>query len=483
MKKGTVIIMKPFLNNDFLLSNEIARQLYHQAAEPLPIIDYHCHIQPKEIADNRQFKNLTELWLEGDHYKWRLMRANGVNEDYITGDADPYEKYLKWVETLEKAIGNPLYHWSHLELKRYFGYQGIINSKSAEDIWKLCTDRLSKKEMRAVGIMEQSKVKLICTTDDPIDSLQYHEEIAANQSIHISVLPTFRPDRAMDIEKQDYRFYIKELEKACGFQIYDFELLKKAIVNRLEFFITHGCRLSDHGFTMLPYRIASPEIINSIFIAKMQGNQISLEDALCFKTAFMLFVAKEYYRLGCVMQLHFGCKRDNNSLCYEKLGANTGFDCIHPDNHLINLTGLLDSMNKEGTLPKTILYSLNPTDNAALQTMIGCFQNSDYIGKIQLGSAWWFNDHKSGIEDQLAAYAAYGLLPTFVGMLTDSRSFVSYVRHEYFRRILCNYIGSLVESGEYPYDIETLKKFVTDISYHNAKNYFNFVDAEIPGTT
>jgi len=467
--------MKPFLDQDFLLNNDTARQLYHQAAEQLPIIDYHCHIQPKEIAENRQFHNLTELWLEGDHYKWRLMRANGVDEAYITGNADPYEKYLKWVETLEKAIGNPLYHWSHLELKKYFGYQGVLNKKTAKEVWDLCANILSHKEMRAVGIMEQSKVKLICTTDDPIDSLQYHEAIAADPSIHTSVLPTFRPDRAMDIEKLDYISYIRELEKACGFKIIDFDSLKKALTNRLEYFILHGCRLSDHGFTTIPYRIASTENINTIFTSRMHGDTLSQEEIECFKTAFMLFVAKEYNRLGCIMQLHFGCKRDNNSLKLEQLGVNTGFDCILPDNHLINLTGLLDAMNKEGFLPKTVLYSLNPTDNAVIQTIIGCFQDFGCIGKIQHGSAWWFNDHKLGIEDQLATFAASGLLPTFVGMLTDSRSFVSYVRHEYFRRILCNYLGTLVENGEYPNDMEILAKFVEDISYHNTKNYFNFV--------
>lgn len=467
--------MKPFLDPNFLLYNETARQLFHQTAERLPIIDYHCHIQPKEIAENRQFNNLTELWLEGDHYKWRLMRANGVDEAYITGDCDPYEKYEKWVETLEKAIGNPLYHWSHLELKKYFGYQGILNQKTAKEVWELCAARLSHKEMRAVGIIEQSNVKLICTTDDPADSLQYHEEIAADSSIPTTVLPTFRPDRAMDIEKPDYISYIRELEKACGFLISDFEALKKAVTNRLEYFTAHGCRLSDHGFTIVPYRAAAKENINSIFDARMHGIMPGQEEIECFKTAFMLHASSEYTRLGCVMQLHFGCKRDNNSLSYESLGANTGFDCIHPENQLIKLSDLLDAMNKAGSLPKTILYSLNPTDNAAIQTIIGCFQNGECIGKIQHGSAWWFNDHKSGIENQLAAFAASGLLPTFVGMLTDSRSFVSYVRHEYFRRILCNYIGSLVESGEYPYDMEVISKFVADISYNNACNYFNFV--------
>ena len=466
--------MKQFLDTDFLLTNETAKQLYHQVAKQLPIIDYHCHIQPREIAENRQFKNLTELWLDSDHYKWRLMRANGVDEEFITGSADPYDKFVKWVETLEKAIGNPLYHWSHMELKQYFGYQGILCKSTAKEVWNLSCHCLSQQEMRAVGIMERSNVELICTTDDPIDSLIYHETIAADRSIRTTVLPTFRPDRAMEIEKADYLYYIKELENVCGFSIHNFEDLKKAITNRLEFFVAHGCRLSDHGFSTIPFHITSASHIDTIFLARMCGGPVNAEDIESFKTAFMLFIAKEYHRLKCTMQLHFGCKRDNNTIYYQALGANTGFDCINPDNQLIKLTCLLDAMNNLGVLPKTILYSLNPSDNATIQTIIGCFQNSDCINKIQQGSAWWFNDHKLGIEQQLECISSYGLLSNFLGMLTDSRSFVSYVRHEYFRRILCNYIGTLVENGEYPDNKEALNKIIEDISYHNAKNYFHF---------
>lgn len=466
--------MKKFMDRDFLLSTETAKTLYHDYAEKMPIIDYHCHINPREIAEDISFDNITKVWLGGDHYKWRQMRSNGVEEKYITGDATDYEKFEKWAETLQKAIGNPLYHWSHLELQRYFNYEGTLSEKSVKEVWNLCNEKLSDSSMSVRNIIKQSNVELICTTDDPIDTLEWHKMIAEDDSFDVKVLPTFRPDKAMNIEKPDYIDYLEKLSNVSNVSITSFSSLCDALKNRLAFFDSMGCKVSDHALEYVMYYEASKDEIEAIFKKRMNGEIPTELEQLQFKTAFMVFIGKEYHKLGWGMQLHYGTKRDNNTLMFNRLGPDTGFDCINTYSSSAQLASFLNALNKTDELPKTIIYSLNPEDNAAIGTVLGCFQDSSTVGKIQQGSAWWFNDHKIGMQDQMASLANLGLLANFVGMLTDSRSFLSYTRHEYFRRILCDMIGTWVENGEYPNDMEVLGKMVQDISYYNCKNYFNF---------
>ena len=466
--------MKKFMDEDFLLSTQTAQKLYHEHAEKTPILDYHCHINPEEIAKDRQFENITQVWLGGDHYKWRQMRSNGVDEKYITGDAPDREKFQKWAESLEKSIGNPLYHGSHLELKRYFGYDGCLNGETAEEVWNLCNEKLKTPEMSVRNLIRQSGVTLLCTTDDPADSLEWHKVIAEDESFEVQVLPAWRPDKAMNIEKPDYADYLKKLGTAAEIEIHTFADLKAALKKRMAFFDSMGCRASDHALEYVMYAPASDEEVETIFAKRLGGEMLTKAEELKFKTAFMLFVGKEYARLGWAMQLHYGCKRDNNVFRYEQLGPDTGYDCI--DNYAPSgqMADFLNALNASDELPKTIIYSLNPNDNAAIGTILGCFQDSGAIGKIQQGSAWWFNDHKTGMIEQMTSLANLGLIGNFIGMLTDSRSFLSYTRHEYFRRILCELIGGWVENGEYPADMKVLGKMVEDISYNNAVRYFGF---------
>ncbi|HIU74502.1 MAG TPA: glucuronate isomerase [Candidatus Pelethocola excrementipullorum] len=466
--------MKPFLDKDFLLSTPTANKLYHDYAETMPILDYHCHINPQEIAENKQFHNITEVWLGGDHYKWRQMRSNGVDEKYITGDADPREKFQKWAETLEKAIGNPLYHWSHLELRRFFGYEGVLNGDTAEEVWNLCNEKLQTPEMSVRGLIKMSNVTLLCTTDDPVDDLHWHQVIKADDTFDVKVLPAWRPDKAMNLETDFYTDYIKQLSEVSGVEVKDFPSLKEALCRRLDYFAENGCSVSDHALNYIYYAPASEEEVNAILLKRLNGEGVDAGEQLKFKTAFMQFVAKEYHRRNWVMQLHFGCKRNNNALMFEKLGPDTGYDSI--DNYAPAATAadFLNSLIATDQLPKTILYSLNPNDNAYIGTLLGCFQDSSAIGKIQQGSAWWFNDHKQGMIDQMVSLANLGLLSNFIGMLTDSRSFLSYTRHEYFRRIVCELIGGWVENGEYPEDYKALEKIIKGISYNNAVRYFEF---------
>ncbi len=466
--------MKKFMDRDFLLSTESAKKLYHNYAEKMPILDYHCHIDPKDIAQNRKFENITQVWLGGDHYKWRQMRSNGVEEYYITGDAPDYEKFVKWAETLEKAIGNPLYHWSHLELRRYFGYEGYLNSRTAEEVWNFCNQKLQQDSMSARGMMTKAGVTLICTTDDPADSLKWHKEIAKDDDFTVQTLPAFRPDRAMNLEKKDYLDYLVKLSEASGIMIVSFQTLCRALRRRLDFFASMGCLAADHGLEYVMYHPASEEEIEAVFAKRLSGGGITREEELKFKTAFLLAMAKEYHRRNWVMQLHYGCRRDNNTAAFEKLGPDTGFDCISQDAPTFELVNFLDALNQTEELPKTVLYSLNPNDDAVIGTIIGCFQDSYAAGKIQQGSAWWFNDHRNGMTAQMTSLANLGLLGNFIGMLTDSRSFLSYVRHEYFRRILCELIGGWVENGEYPNDDAALETIIKDICYHNAVRYFGF---------
>lgn len=466
--------MKAFMDKDFLLSTDTAKELYHGVAANVPILDYHCHINPQEIAEDRKFENITQVWLGGDHYKWRQMRSNGVDEYYITGDAPDREKFQKWAETLEKAIGNPLFHWSHLELQRYFGYTGILNSETAEEVWNLCNAKLQEDSMSVRNLIKQSGVTLICTTDDPADDLNWHKVIAADDTFDVKVLPAWRPDKAMNLEKPDYADYLAKLGEAAQMEIKTFADLKEALKKRLAFFESMGCCASDHALEYVMYVPASDEELEAIFAKRVNGEAITREEELKFKTAFMLFVGREYARMGWAMQLHYGCKRDNNVTMYNKLGPDTGYDCINnyaPSSQTADFLNALISTNE---LPKTIIYSLNPNDDEAIGTILGCFQNSDAVGKIQQGSAWWFNDNKTGMIKQMTSLANLGLLGNFIGMLTDSRSFLSYSRHEYFRRILCDLIGTWVENGEYPKDMKNLEKIVKGISYNNAVRYFGF---------
>jgi len=466
--------MKAFMDKDFLLSTPTAQTLFHEYAEKTPVLDYHCHINPKEIAEDRKFENITQVWLGGDHYKWRFMRSNGVDEHFITGDASDKEKFMKWAEVLGKAIGNPLYHWSHLELQRYFGYYGTLNKNTAEEVWNICNAKLAEPSMSVRNIIKQSNVTLICTTDDPVDSLEWHAKIAADDSFDVQVLPAWRPDKAMNIEKPEYLDYLATLSDVSGIKVTSFATLKAALQNRMDFFASMGCNVSDHALEYVMYYPATEEEVEAIFAKRFAGEKVTREEELTFKTAFMVFVGKEYNKRNWVMQLHYGCKRDNNRLMYEKLGPDTGYDCINNYAPSAQMADFLNALIETNELPKTIIYSLNPNDNQAIGTILGCFQDSTAVAKIQQGSAWWFNDHKIGMRDQMLSLANLGNLSGFVGMLTDSRSFLSYTRHEYFRRIMCELIGDLVENGEFPADMDILSEIVTGISYNNAVRYFGF---------
>ena len=466
--------MKPFMDKDFLLSTDTAKQLYHDYAAKMPVLDYHCHINPQEIAEDRKFDNITQVWLGGDHYKWRQMRSNGVEEKYITGDATDREKFQKWAETLEKLIGNPLYHWSHLELQKYFGYTGHLNGDTAQEVWDLCNEKLGQDSMTVRNIIRQSGVTLICTTDDPVDTLEWHEKIAADDTFDVQVLPAWRPDKAMNVEKPDFAVYMARLSDVSSVKVKDFSSLKEALKARMDYFADHKCSVSDHALEYVMYVPADDKEIDAIMAKGLAGQGISREEELKYKTAFMLFVAKEYNRRNWVMQLHYGCKRDNNAYMYQQLGADTGFDCINNYAPSAQMADFLNALSATNEIPKTIIYSLNPNDNASIGTILGCFQAAGANGRIQQGSAWWFNDHKVGMTEQVTSLANLGCLGNFIGMLTDSRSFLSYTRHEYFRRIMCELIGGWVENGEYPDDRKALKKIVEGISYNNAVKYFGF---------
>ncbi len=464
--------MQRFMDQDFLLSNETARSLYHDYSENMPIVDYHCHVSPREIYEDRKFANITEVWLGGDHYKWRLMRSNGIPEHYITGDASPREKFQKFAETLPKAIGNPMYHWCHLELKKYFGYTGILNGETAQEVWALAEARLAEPGMGARGLIAMSNVAFVGTTDDPVDSLEWHKKIAEDPSIATIVAPSFRPDKALNIDKAGWMDYIHLLSKTSGSPIFDMDSLCDSLSSRMEFFSSMGCKASDHGLDYMVYRPGTKEQADQVMQLALRGQPVTQEQAELFKTYLLVFCGARYSELGWVMQLHYNCLRNPNSRMLAQLGPDTGFDCIGPDNGAQAVAKLLDSLYSQDKLPKTILYSLDPGDNSFLDTIIGAFQGTECPGKLQHGSAWWFNDNKEGMRQQLISLANLSLLGNFVGMLTDSRSFLSYTRHEYFRRILCDLIGTWVENGEYPLDMATLGSMVQDISNKNAVKYF-----------
>ena len=458
--------MRAFMDEDFLLSTDTAKRLYHDIAAGLPIIDYHCHLDPREIFEDRRFENVTRLWLGGDHYKWRLMRWAGVDERFITGDASDREKFQKWAETLGLAAGHPLYHWSHLELKNYFGYEGVLNGDTAGEVWQLCNEKL--KTMSARKLILDSGVKALCTTDDPADTLEWHKKIAGDDSFGVKVLPSFRPDMALGIEKPDYPDYLKRLGG-----IGSFAELVGALKERLAFFVACGCRVSDHGMESVPFAPATADEVEAIFRKRLAGEIPAERERKQFKTALLLALGREYRRLGVVMQLHFGVIRDNARRVFRALGPDAGIDSIGDRASVKELAAFLNALDETDELPKTILYSLDPNDNAALVTVMGAFQNGEAAGKLQHGSAWWFNDHRAGMTEQLTTLAANGYLACFVGMLTDSRSFLSYARHEYFRRILCELLGSWVENGEYPNDEKALRAIVEGICFKNAERYFD----------
>ena len=466
--------MKAFMDENFLLSTETAQRLFHSYAETMPVLDYHCHISPEEIATDRRFENITQVWLGGDHYKWRFMRSCGVDEAYITGNASDRDKFFKWAEVLGKAIGNPLYHWSHLELQRYFNYHKPLSQNTASEVWELCNKKLAEKDMSARGLIRKSNVTLICTTDDPIDSLCYHKAIAEDQSFSVQVLPAWRPDRSIAIEKPDFAAYMEQLSSVSHIEINSFPALCKALKVRLDFFDSMGCVVSDHGLDYVMYAPATEQQADMILKKRLSGAALSQEEILRFKTMLLLFLGREYARRGWVMQLHYGVKRNNNTRLFQAIGADTGYDCIGDQAPAGELADFLNALECTDELPKTILYSLSPNDNAAIETIMGCFQNSQAVSKLQHGSAWGFNDHRPGMEAHLRSLASLGNLSGFVGMLTDSRSFLSYTRHEYFRRILCEYIGTLVENGEFADDEQILSDLVKDISYRNAVAYFGF---------
>ena len=466
--------MNAFMDQDFLLSTPTARKLFHTYSAPCPIIDYHCHLNPKEIWEDVRYENITQVGLGGDHSRWRLMRCAGVDEKYITGDASDYEKFCKWAEVLGKGIGNPLYHWSHLELQRFFGWHGALSAKTADEVWQVTKEKLAGGDFTARGLIRQSNVEIICTTDDPVDTLEYHEKLAADASFRTAVLPAWRPDKAMNIEKAAWKDYIGQLSAAAGVTIASFADLKKALSVRMDYFAAHGCSLSDHALNYVMYAPAEEAEVEAIVARRLAGAAVTDREEAVFKFAFMRFVAGEYARRGWAMQLHYGCRRDNNLTMFGRLGPDTGYDCINNYAPSEQTAAFLGALEKDGALPRTVLYSLNPNDNQAIDTICGCFQSSEAVSKIQHGSAWWFNDHFQGMTDQLTSLANLGYLAGFVGMLTDSRSFLSYPRHEYFRRILCRLLGEWVEDGRFPADEELLGEIVRGVSYENAKRYFGF---------
>ncbi|PJI09190.1 MULTISPECIES: glucuronate isomerase [Clostridium] len=467
--------MRKFMDENFLLYNNTAVKLYNDYAKDMPIIDYHCHLDPKEIYENKKFKNITEAWLYGDHYKWRAMRSNGIEEKFITGNASDYEKFVAWAKTMPMALGNPLYHWTHLELQRFFNIYEPLNEKNAPAIWEKANKLISGDGFGARDLIIKSNVKAVCTTDDPVDSLEYHIKLKEDSTFNVKVLPTFRPDKGLDINKPTFKSWLEKLQKVTGKIINSYDEFLEALEMRVRFFNEVGCRISDHSLSSVTYKEASKEEIDSIFIKALKGETLNIDEESKYRTHTMQFLGKLYCKLGWAMQLHIGAMRNNNTKRFKGLGADTGFDSINDEQIAYPISRFLDSLEVENCLPKVVVYNLNPKDNHVLGSMLGNFQGSEVPGKIQFGPAWWFLDNKKGMLDQLTTLANLSLLGRFIGMLTDSRSFLSYPRHEYFRRILCNLIGEWAEKGEIPNDIEELGSIVKGISYNNAKEYFKIL--------
>ena len=464
--------MKPFVHENFLLDSELAQKLYHDYAKSLPIIDYHCHLDPKEIYENKSFRNLTDAWLSGDHYKWRLMRANGVKEPYVTGNKSDIEKFEKWAETVPQLIGNPLYHWTHFELKRFFGIDTLLSPKTSD---KIFTDvEVILKGMRARDMIKMSNVETICTTDDPTDNLEWHKKLKDDKTFKTHVLPAFRPDKAINIELPWFNTWVNRLEEVTHKKIDTLDELLDALILRIDFFHEMGCRLSDHGIDRLVYQRSSHDEVSKIFFKGRTSVSLAEDEIAKYKGYMLTFFGREYHRLGWVQQYHIGALRNVSTRMLKTLGPDTGYDAINDGPIARELAGILNELDVTNQLPKTILYTLNPRDFEVAITIMQSFQNGGIPGKIQFGSSWWFLDTIDGMTKQMKALGNNGLLSRFVGMLTDSRSFLSYPRHEYFRRLMCKIIADEVNQGLFPYDLELLGKIVQDISYFNAKHYFGF---------
>lgn len=467
--------MTHFLTEDFLLTNDFAKTLYHQYAKDLPIIDYHCHLSPQDIAGDRQFENLTKVWLEGDHYKWRAMRTLGIDEKYITGNGSDEDKFKQWAITVPYTMRNPLYHWTHLELKRYFGVDQVLTPDSADSIYRQCSEQLGQNGNTTRGLLTRMKVEVVCTTDDPADTLEYHQQIKRS-GFATTILPTFRPDKAYAVENPvTYNAYLEKLSAAAGVTISSFSSLIAALENRIEFFHSLGCKLSDHGLEQLYFPEDKQAFSAETIFARLLKKEVLTKPEIQYiKYATLIELGRRYHQKGWTQQFHLGALRNTNERMLRILGPDTGFDSIGDYTQAVALSRFLNELDSTNQLAKTILYNLNPGDNEVMGTMIGNFNDGSIRGKIQFGSAWWFLDQKDGMEKQINALSNMGLLSCFIGMLTDSRSFLSFPRHEYFRRILCNLIGRDVTNGELPADEKWLGKIVSDICYHNAKNYFNF---------
>jgi glucuronate isomerase len=464
--------MKKFLDKNFLLHTDTAVELYYNYAKDMPIFDFHCHLSPEAIANDKSFKNITEIWLGGDHYKWRVMRSNGVDEEYITGNASDYDKFKAWAKTVPYCIGNPLYQWSHLELKRFFNIDLIINGDTADEIWERANALLKEKDFTAKGLIKRSNVRALCTTDDATDTLEFHKKIREDKEFGVRVFPALRPDKGINIENDTFVPWTKSLSDISGINIDSYDAFIKALDKRVEYFHKEGCRLSDHGIDRIFYEPSSDKEIEEIFLKAIEGMALTDKEIDKYKTKTLINLAKMYNKRGWVMQLHIGALRNTNSRMLDILGPDTGYDSINDGNIAESLAKLLNEMDKSKELPKTILYCLNPSDNYILGTIIGNFQGGGIPGKLQFGSGWWFNDQKNGMQEQMTALANLGLLRRFVGMVTDSRSFISYTRHEYFRRVLCDLVGSWSEDGEIPRDMELLGTMIKEICFYNARDYF-----------
>lgn len=467
---------KPFISEDFLLETDAARALFHDYAKELPIIDYHCHLSPEEIAQDRRWKNLAQIWLAGDHYKWRAMRANGVAEHFCTGTASDWEKFEQWAQAMPYLLRNPLYHWTHMELKNYFGISDrLLSPETAKSIWEEARAVLSQDGFSARGLLKQSKVVLICTTDDPVDHLEHHKVIAADKSFEVKVLPAWRPDKAMATEDvAAFNAWVNKLAKAAGAEVRDFNSYLKALRQRHNYFHSMGCRLSDQGVETIYAADYSEREITKIFAQLRAGSTINPEETLKFKSALLYEFALMNYEKGWAQQFHYGALRNNNSRMWAVLGPDAGFDSMSDGPVARVMSRFFDRLDKEGQLARTIVYNLNPADNELVAAMICNFQDGSVPGKMQMGSAWWFLDQKDGLERQIETLSQLGLLSRFVGMLTDSRSFLSCMRHEYFRRILCNILGRDIEKGLIPDDMKPVGRMVKDICYQNAADYFGF---------
>lgn len=462
-----------FLTDNFLLHSPMAERLYHGYAKEQKIYDYHCHLPPADIASNKQFRDLADIWLAGDHYKWRGMRTLGIAERLITGDTSPREKFQAYAEAVPQFVGNPLYHWTHLELKRPFGITTLLNGDSAESVWQEANRLLATPEFTTRGILQQMNVDMVGTTDDPIDDLAHHAAIAADKSFAIAVRPSWRPDKALKLEQAGFLDYLEKLQAVSGVEIRRFSDLQQALEKRLQHFAAHGCLASDHGLEILRYaEVPAESVLDGILQKRLNNQSLTETEIAQYQSALLIWLGQQYHRLGWVMQYHIGPIRNNSSRMFAKLGVDSGYDSIGDRPIADNLAALLNQMDKTDELPKTVLYTINPRDNALLATMCGNFQQEGVRGKVQFGSGWWFNDQKAGMEEQLVTHAQMGILSVFIGMLTDSRSFLSFTRHEYFRRILCNMFGNWVEQGELPADEKLLGEIIANICFHNAKRYF-----------